>query len=148
MKAEEFLKLAQELSEIDEPACLRTAVGRAYYATFNAARECQEAWELPFFSGNDSGRDHALIILRFIHSQNNDLSVAGNLMRELRSRRNDADYRLRKTNVEDRTKVQGMVKSAVRVISYINKWASESANSELVKTIQQWDMDNTDMSPQ
>lgn len=147
MRPQEFLNLAKELIERDEASCLRTAIGRAYYATFNAGRECQLNWGFDFFQGSEAGRDHALVALRFIHSKNNDLSIAGQKMRDLRSGRRRADYDMGDTSIEKRSKVETLVNAADRVMVAINQVASETVDQSIITEIEDWQRKNPSQVP-
>lgn len=92
---EGFQLLAEQLGA-DETKFLRearhrTAVSRAYYAAFNAARVFVEARRLapPFSTGAQA---HGEVIDLFRSSNEESWQIVGRMLRELRRERNSADY--------------------------------------------------------
>lgn len=90
MNADRFLHLAQQLYDesATDPAALRSAVSRAYYAVFHVAKEVQEALDAR------PGALHELVGERFRQCSEPDVSGMGDRLASLRQRRNDADYKL------------------------------------------------------
>jgi uncharacterized protein (UPF0332 family) len=86
----EYLSLAQELSRRTEEACHRSAISRAYYAAFHAARayvrEHHPAEHLPG-GPEDHGR-----VWRILETSGRLGSRMGRLGKDLRRWRNQADY--------------------------------------------------------
>lgn len=91
MNPEEFLATADELCEGTREADWRSAVSRAYYAAFHAARnllrECG-------FAVPRHGEAHAYLTDRLAHCGNPSLVLAARDLLVLRGQRNRADYDL------------------------------------------------------
>jgi uncharacterized protein (UPF0332 family) len=91
MKARDFLDVADQLiGEITE-AHWRTAVGRAYYAAFHAARDLLRSCGFDVPRGEQA---HAYLWLRLSNSGHPDVANAGMELNDLRRLRNWSDYDL------------------------------------------------------
>jgi uncharacterized protein (UPF0332 family) len=89
MNARDFLNVAYELLEGNHEAHWRTAVSRAYYAAFHAARDLlvQCGFTVP-----REERAHTHLRMRLMNSGHPDVAQAGTWLNDLRSDRNYADY--------------------------------------------------------
>jgi uncharacterized protein (UPF0332 family) len=89
MNARQFLDVAEELLEGIHEGHWRSAVSRAYYAAFHAARRLliQCGFTVP-----QEERAHAYLRMRLMNSGHPDVVQAGTWLDELRSERNYADY--------------------------------------------------------
>jgi uncharacterized protein (UPF0332 family) len=89
---QEYLVLAKRLiseGSTDE-AALRSAVSRAYYASFNIAAQVLVAKRKLALTG--LGEDHARVINYFLASTDAKQHSIGILLKRLRDDRNKADY--------------------------------------------------------
>lgn len=84
----EFLQLAAQLSQATTQGELRSAVSRAYYATFLRAREVLAANNS--ISPTNTGQDHGIVI-QALRSRNR---AEGNQLDRLRVQRGRSDYNL------------------------------------------------------
>ncbi len=91
MKARDFLNVAYELLEGNHESHWRSAVSRAYYAAFHAARDLlvQCGFTVP-----QEERAHAYLRMRLMNSGHPDVVQAGKWLDDLRKVRNRADYDL------------------------------------------------------
>ena len=96
---EHFLELAQELA--DSPpgdnlreAKLRSAISRAYYASFHHARAYYRRRYGTAPPGSRSGREHRLLPLALTASGSPSEEQAGDQLNTLRGLRREADYEL------------------------------------------------------
>jgi uncharacterized protein (UPF0332 family) len=87
----DFLSLADRLSADSSQACQRSALSRAYYAAFHAAKELIESCGLRFPSTNEA---HAKLPMCLAQSGDHELKVVEVKLRSLRQHRNGADYEL------------------------------------------------------
>lgn len=92
---QEFLLLADGLSQqpdlfSSEEAGYRTAISRAYYAAFCAARNFARGRGEIMVSGY--GEDHERVIRHFQRSGDKEGRKVADLLRALRTKRNAADY--------------------------------------------------------
>jgi uncharacterized protein (UPF0332 family) len=89
MNGRAFLDVADELVTGAHEAHWRSAVSRAYYATFHLARALLEGCG---FGAPRAETAHAYLSLRLSNCGHPDLSVVGRELAELRRERNRADY--------------------------------------------------------
>jgi uncharacterized protein (UPF0332 family) len=89
MTPRDLINLANDLCEDEREVAWRTAVSRAYYAVFHAAAQLldQAGFEVP-----SSEQAHAYLWLRLHNCGQPDVQAAGIEMKELRAKRNQADY--------------------------------------------------------
>jgi uncharacterized protein (UPF0332 family) len=90
----QYVSLAEEMSARTEESALRSSISRAYYGAFCLSRN--------YLSGNNKiptlrphdppGKIHQLAIEYFDQSDDSDEFNAGQLLGELRKKRNFADY--------------------------------------------------------
>ncbi len=91
MNPQEFLEVADDLAAGLREGDWRSAVSRAYYAAFHVARELLSRSGFAVPRGEQA---HAYLWLRLSNSAHPDVDQAGADLRELRSKRNWADYDL------------------------------------------------------
>ncbi len=89
MTGRDFLVLAHSLANQSTEAAWRSAVSRAYYATFHVARQLLTDlnFRVPF-----ADRAHGFLWLRLQNCGEAPIQTAGVNLKELRKYRNDADY--------------------------------------------------------
>jgi hypothetical protein len=116
MNPDEFLTLAIRLSNSNGEAEKRTAVSRAYYGSFHAARlfvtscgvKCPESAEA-----------HDKIAKCLQHCGDPSAETAGRELDSLRSTRNRADYRLNSEQFRDAAFIRLQLERAQRIHSAI-----------------------------
>lgn len=91
MTGRDFLAVANALATGPTEAEWRSAISRAYYAAFHTAREFMTRLRLRVPAGEQA---HAYLWLRLGNSGDPAADVIGRLLRDLRGRRNIADYDL------------------------------------------------------
>jgi len=82
----DFIRLAEELIKRSDEASLRSAISRAYYGVFCILRNKMG------FKDYKQSYVHRKVIDLYIKSSNPQEKLAGQLLDELRKRRNNADY--------------------------------------------------------
>ena len=87
----DFLTLAELWVKGTSEAEWRSAISRAYYAAFHAARQFME--DLGFVVPRGE-RAHAYLWLRLSNCGDHQLQIAGSRLNVLRSQRNRSDYEL------------------------------------------------------
>lgn len=92
MNGRDFLATARHLAGHGTEADWRSAVSRAYYATFHAARDLLD---LLRFRTPRADRAHNYLYVRLNNSGEPAVVQAANLLHDLRTRRNRADYDMR-----------------------------------------------------
>jgi uncharacterized protein (UPF0332 family) len=91
MTGRDFLAVATALAAGKTEAEWRSAISRAYYAAFHVAREFLTTLRFRVPAGEQA---HAYIWLRLSNTGDPKNDVLGRLLRDLRGRRNTADYDL------------------------------------------------------
>ena len=117
----DFLTLTWKLAcnpqiQASEKALLRTAIGRAYYAVFNIAREFVQDVDGVIVPDNDA---HGFLIRYFLNSAG---SIQRKIARELefmRDARNRADYDKRYAELQE--DVQRVIQRARITITWIDQ---------------------------
>jgi uncharacterized protein (UPF0332 family) len=95
MKGAAFIRVAEKLAPSRDEAERRTAISRAYYAAFHAARDFFEDLD---FRVPRADAAHAYLSRRLpAASSAPQLVAAGNDLSTLRSYRNEADYDVHRT---------------------------------------------------
>jgi len=85
----EYVKLAEELSENQNEAHLRSAISRAYYGVFCISRNKKAFKNYKLKKGENI---HWMVINAYKNSPNYNDELAGKYLDELRKNRNNADY--------------------------------------------------------
>lgn len=98
----QFLELAQRLAADGDEAARRSAVSRAYYAAFGAARAWREG--IRYFDAPTDGTVHQALWASFGEGPTDDEREVGMLGDRLRRSRNTADYRGRVEDLGDLTR--------------------------------------------
>ncbi len=93
MIPQDFQNLAEILSKSSEPAHLRSAVSRAYYAVYNSAAEMLTSLGFPV---TKSSSGHGEVMRKLSNAGNPDVMKAGADVGNLEGARLDADYRLQR----------------------------------------------------
>lgn len=119
MEPRKFLELAQALAfESPQPAKLRSAISRAYYAAYNVSVETLENMGVTINKGpNGHGQ-----VQRFLgNSKNEELEQISSDLGTLQSSRIAADYRLADSRAENPTNVKALVGHAKKVIDTVER---------------------------
>jgi uncharacterized protein (UPF0332 family) len=128
MDPREFYHFARKLCSSGDPAELRCATGRAYYAAFNVAAAMLRGWGIPIVH-NAAGHGEVLRCLG--NSGDNDLVAVGHKLGTLRARRNVADYDLTAGDVEDSKTVRSLVETAGRLIDTMDRCLDPSRSTAI-----------------
>jgi uncharacterized protein (UPF0332 family) len=89
IRPDNFLNLADDLAQRGSEADWRTAVSRAYYAAFHAARELLSALG---FQVPRASQAHGYLWKRLANCGDPVITLAGNDLNHLQSERNRSDY--------------------------------------------------------
>jgi hypothetical protein len=95
----DYLTLAESLASSQDEAALRTAISRAYYASFHIAQDLCHDLNIPVprkiaRSGRTDQSAHSRVAAALRSHPNGDLRHAGKLLAVFRKSRNGADYDL------------------------------------------------------
>ena len=147
MTARDFLDLAKELAEENQPAKLRSALGRAYYAVYNSAAECQKNMGFSLYTGQSSGRNHSLVRDRFGYVVTDNVKALYRDMKDLHDMRKCADYDLADADAEDIETVKAHVELAEEVLGFIEGITSSSSIATIIQEIGDYDRNNPTKRP-
>jgi len=135
MDPREFHILASKLVQDSSPAHLRTAISRAYYATFNVSVEILKSMGIIISTGPAAHGQ----VQRFLNNcGNSEVTKVGSQIIDLHSKRIEADYRLHKQSAENQKTAQAVVKQAFNMISALDSHCSGSERSNIVSTIKEY----------
>ena len=123
MTPRDFLSLGEELIEGDAGAHWRTAISRAYYAAFHAARLFMQRCR---FVVPDAGGAHRYLGHRLANSGHDGVAEAGKDLEDLRDRRNEADYDLWRTFT--RKRADELVTMGERIIEALEEVQGDPAS--------------------
>ena len=117
MDPREFHKLATQLTATDNPAELRTAISRAYYAALNVSAEVLS----PLIRLTKGPAAHGEIQKVLQNCGDQSVVAAGRNLENIHSRRIDADYRMTNAACENRMTVQATVAEAGAIIETLDR---------------------------
>ncbi|MGH8244840.1 MAG: hypothetical protein ACREUU_00240 [Gammaproteobacteria bacterium] len=116
MNPSEFVELAVKLSANPWEAAQRSAISRAYYGAFHAAKRLIESCGFRFGS---TGETHQHLPYCLEHSGDSALAIAGRQLDSLRQTRNIADYDLDAPSTAGRVFVSLQLKAARDVLDAV-----------------------------
>jgi uncharacterized protein (UPF0332 family) len=97
MTGRDFLALADALAAAGAEAEWRTSISRSYYAAFHAAREFMARLR---FRVPAADQAHAYLWMRRSNTGDSTADRIGRMLRDLRGRRNAADYDLNRSRTQ------------------------------------------------
>ena len=136
MNPRDFQKIAEQLVANNRPADLRTAVSRAYYATFNV---CSDILRDMGFKIPRNATAHGEVRKRLSGSGDGEVSRIGSQLGDLHNRRLEADYRMNKPDTENKFTVQVIVRQARMMIDVIDRCNTEPKRSKILSAIHEWE---------
>ena len=142
MQPEEFQDLAEKLVGASDPASLRSAMSRSYYAVYHVAREFFEQIGFPLSEG-PRGHGEATNNLA-LPSLPKEVRAAGCKLQTLHGVRIDADYRLikPKVNVEDQATATTHVELAKRTIREMKEFWRDPIRNQIIAAVQTYQRQN------
>ena len=136
MEPRHFLYLAQRLAEHGAyPVEFRSAISRAYYAAFHFGLILLREMD---FSIVQNASAHEKVYQHLNNSGDDELAKAASKMNDLRTRRIHADYKLNRSDVEEKKNARMFVQQAARLIETIEKRCHSEKRSEIIIAIQEW----------
>jgi len=125
MKAVEFLAFSLKvLKEDASPAGLRSAISRAYYAAFHAAREFLEGMNISGLSKGPGAHGDAPKLL--VRTGDPAIDQVGHDLAHLHGERISADYRMDQSHIEKLEVAAALVNQASEVIATLRKCSVEA----------------------
>jgi uncharacterized protein (UPF0332 family) len=131
-----LLALAQELAASDKETHFRCAASRAYYAGFHAARRALQRLGFAIRQGDQA---HAAVRRRWSNSGNREWAKVGELLNDLRSERNVADYDLDKPFAARRA--DDAISDSDFVLTQLARSLTTEEQSKLVAEIRRYERD-------
>ena len=117
MDPRDFQKFALMLATSSQPAQLRSAVSRSYYAVFNLGSMFLEKNS---FTVPKNAYGHEEVVRLLSNSGSQVVEQIGVQLNDLRTRRQHADYRLDKQDIQQQKTVKTLVKQADRMIAKLD----------------------------
>lgn len=136
MDPREFQKLASVLVAGKNPAEIRTAISRAYYATHNVGAEILTGMGFKIAEG---AAGHGDVWNRLSNTADIEVMRVGSQLSNLHTKRIHADYRLNMRDVENQKTAQGLVEQANRMIQILDGCCLEPRRSQIIKAIKDWE---------
>jgi uncharacterized protein (UPF0332 family) len=136
MDERDFLTLAQTLALATAEAAWRTAVSRAYYASFHVARHLLQALG---FTVPHADRAHAYLWLRLQNCGDPQVEAAAADLNVLRRDRNSADYDLRRPMRQAVARTQ--VQAAERIIQVLEAAALDPTRTRTTDAMRVYERD-------
>jgi uncharacterized protein (UPF0332 family) len=130
----EFLHLADSLSKnTSDPAKLRSATSRAYYAAHHFGKKMLTGmkFKIPF--------GHQAVWNRLQNCGDPDVEAVGSQLVDLHSSRIRADYRLDFSEAEKVLNVGLHLKQAEKIINQLTASCLGNNRSKIIETIRKWE---------
>ena len=125
MDARAFCALAGFLATRSDPASCRSAVSRAYYSLFHVIHEFMDSNGIPL--PKKRAECHEQVYRLLFNSGDADLAIIASSLNDLRGRRNEADYDLKRSDIEDRKTAMLLVETAKRATENFDQYCRDSA---------------------
>ena len=131
MDPKDFVELAEQLvvARMAAAGQFRTAIGRAYYGTFNFGSQVLDQLGFPP-TENAQGRNQTVRL--FQQSGDPTLEAAAGLLSDLHTLRLKADYQLKRTDVEKMKVAQAAVESADSIFDDLDAFLGDPARRSAV----------------
>ena len=132
MNPRDFQTLAGELITKTSPACIRTAISRAYYSVYNVGVELLRDGG---FEVKEGPSGHGDVGYKLSNSGSEDLKQVGSQLSDLHNKRIKADYRLANTKIENHKSAQAVVQQAMKMIRTLDRCFSGPDRGEIIEAI-------------
>jgi uncharacterized protein (UPF0332 family) len=132
--ANDYLLLAQQLVAGTTEAEWRSAISRAYYAAFHAARDLFR--ELGFATPRAESA-HQYLWLRLLNCSNLPVQSAGSDLNSLRGERNLADYDLQRTVTQNAAIMR--VQIAVNIFQLLDTARQQPVRTQITDAMKQYE---------
>ncbi len=136
MNPRNFQSLASQLVLSRDPAQLRSAISRAYYASYNVGVEILKGMGFRIPKGPGG---HGDVAKRLGNCGNTDVTRISSQIAGLHSKRIKADYRLDDKAVEKQKNAQALVAQGKRIIQTLDTQCHGSERQQIIETIREWE---------
>lgn len=135
MDPRDFLDIAKKLSGGSKAAEYRTAVSRAYYATYHVGAE--------FLKGigctiKEAAAGHGEVHRYLSNCGDSELANVGSQLSDLHSKRIIADYRLDNIKYDNQKTAQAVMIQSERMISTLDHCGSGTRRDEIAKAVKEY----------
>lgn len=135
MDPREFHQLATDLVNNSSPSYIRTAISRAYYATFNVSVDIFNSMGFSLSTGPAA---HGEIQHLLNNSGNQEVTKVGSQLGDLRSKRIEADYRFNRHGIESQKTAKALVVQAGNMISILDTHCSGPQRSNIIAALKEY----------
>lgn len=135
MDPRDYHILATELARGRRAVDFRSAINRAYYATYNVGVEILEGMGFKIDKGPQG---HKKVQYLFNNCGVDEIISVASKLGDLNSRRIDADYRLQKQSVERKKNAEALVNQAGEMIETIDGSCTGENREQIVATIKEY----------
>jgi uncharacterized protein (UPF0332 family) len=132
MDPRDFLEVAKKLSQGGTAAEYRTAISRAYYATYHVGAEFLKGMGCAI---SDGPTGHGEVIRNLSHCDDLELAKVGSQLTDLRSQRNAADYYLDNKKYDNQRASQAVTVQAERMIQALDRCGSGSRRDDIAQAV-------------
>lgn len=136
MEPEDFQVLAKKLVSGTNPAEVRTAISRAYYAAYNCALRTIQQLGFRVAKGPNGHKD---VQYRLGNCGDKDVERVGSQLADLHSKRIEADYRLNRSNIENPKNASLAIKIVDRMIETLKTCQTEPRRQKIIRSIRDWE---------
>jgi len=136
MTPRDILEVAEELAGGLTEAAWRAAVSRAYFAAFHSARN---RLRLAGFDPPAADQAHSYLWLRLSNCSHPDVEEAGKNLKDLRQRRNWADYDLEKPF--DQAMALRQIDIADRILGLLETVLGSASFAAITETMKTYERD-------
>ncbi len=135
MNPRDYHILATELARGTRAVDFRSAINRAYYATYNVGVEILEGMGFKIDKGPQG---HKKVQYLFNNCGVDEIISVASKLGDLNSRRIDADYRLENLVVEQKKNAEALVNQAGEMIETIDGSCTGDNREQIVATIKEY----------
>lgn len=135
MDPRDFLDIAKKLSDGSTAAEYRTAVSRAYYATFHVGAAFLKDIGCPISTGPQA---HGEVRNDLSNCGDAELAGVGSQLADLHKKRIIADYRLTDVKYDNQKTSQAVTVQAGRMIQALDRCGSGSRRDEIARTVKEY----------
>ncbi len=135
MNPRDYHILATELARGRRAVDFRSAINRAYYATYNVGVEILEGMGFKIDKGP---KGHHQVQRRLNNCGVDEIISVASKLGDLYSRRIDADYRLENLVVEQKKNAEALVKQAGEMIETIDGSCTGENRKQIIATIKEY----------
>jgi hypothetical protein len=136
MDPRDFQQIAERLVGGTCAAEFRTAISRAYYATYNVSVEILEGMNFRIPGGSNG---HGNVQRRLSNCGEKEIIKVGSQIGDLHSKRIQADYYLDNSKTENKKTAEAIVRNARKLIQILDNKCWSSNRQKIIDAIKEYD---------